>query len=301
MNAKSRVCLRIAVLTASHRPRGRWPRRRGSGRSACSRARRAGTAGACPGSRGRVPSGLADRVAEQRADVRARLAERDRLVAAAGLEAHVRAVAVEVLALAGEADHRVPELLVVLLVRGERAVLDLDVAGRQHDLASGTSRRRSACGKRSTLASMTLREVARRRAELVDEALQLGRRDERAGLRDPRERGVDRRGRLADAGQDLAGEGARVRERGVEAVERAVRARERRAEPADRGPQVRRLRRRRAERRVEVRDEVLELGLVAAQALGRAVQARQQARQVARLRAVSASVTSAVPRSASRP
>ena len=95
----------------------------------------------------------------------ARLAGRDRLVAAAGLEAHVGAVAVEVLALAGEADHRVPELLVVLRARRERAVVDL-------------RRRRSAArrcvthfgdevGLRQQLdgcASIDLREVARGRA-----------------------------------------------------------------------------------------------------------------------------------------
>ena len=144
---------------------------------------------------------------------------------------------------------------------------------------------RSACGNRSTLASITFARSLVAGLSSFDEPLQLVRAEERAGLRDPREPGVDRRRRLADARQDLAGERARVRERGVEAVERAVRAHERRPEAADRQPQVRRLRRRRRHRPVEVRDEVRELRLVAAQALGRPVQAPDQPREVARLRA----------------
>ena len=108
-----------------------------------------------PGTRGRVPSGRPIALPNS-APAPFGLAVRRarRLVAAAGLEAHVGAVAVEVLALAGEADHRVPELLVVLAPVESGAVLDLHVAGRQHDLRRAFATR-SACGSRSTLASMT--------------------------------------------------------------------------------------------------------------------------------------------------
>ena len=215
MNAKSRVCLRIAV------PHGVGP----SAGPVAPRPSRFGMLLRVAGDVGLVRRALArearagaerlgDRVAEQRADGSCvAVPERDGLVAAAGLEAHVVAVAVEVLALAGEADHRVPELLVVLLVRGERAVLDLDVAGRQHDLGQALRRRGRPAGTGRRSRRSTLREVARRRAELVQQALQLGR-AERA--RAPaRSTGTRRRSSPAVSrtpGQDVAGERARVRE-----------------------------------------------------------------------------------------
>ena len=90
-----------------------------------------------------------DVVAEQLAGARARLAERHGLRAAAGLEAHVHAVAVEVLALARDPDQRVEELLVVLLA-GRELVVDDDVARGQDDVAQAAwTRGRSAAAARS--------------------------------------------------------------------------------------------------------------------------------------------------------
>src|SRR5947209_3597247 len=67
-------------------------------------------------------------------------ARRDRLVAAAGLEADVHSVAVEVLALARQPHQRVPELLVVLDVGAQGPVLDPDVAGGQDDVGGALGR-----------------------------------------------------------------------------------------------------------------------------------------------------------------
>ena len=96
--------------------------------------------GRLPGYAGRLPSGTATRCRTARRvlpDVD--LPSETRLRAAAGLEAHVHAVAVEVLALAGEPDQRVEELLVVLLA-GRELVLDHDVAGRQEHVARAARR-----------------------------------------------------------------------------------------------------------------------------------------------------------------
>ena len=226
-----------------------------------------------------MPSGLEDRVGEDLVGEAARAAQRDGLVAAAGLEAHVGAVAVEVLALAGEADHRVPELLVVLRPGRQRAVVDLHVAGRQHDPRRALGRQVGLRQQRQGRVD-DLGQVARGRAQLARDALQLGGPEQLARLGDPRERRVDGGGRLADAGQDLAREGARVGEGGVQRVQRAVGVLQRRPEQADRGAQVGGLRCGRGHRRVEVRDEVLELILVAPQALGRAAQPVDEAGQV---------------------
>ena len=88
------------------------------------------------------------------------LAERDRVGAAAGLEAHVPAVAVEVLALAGEADHRVPELLVVLGAGRKRVVVDHDVARRAGSRRARTSSEVDLRQQRRSTSSPSLREVA---------------------------------------------------------------------------------------------------------------------------------------------
>ena len=90
-----------------------------------------------------------DEVAEQLAEARRVRAQRDRLRAAAGLEAHVHAVAVEVLALARDPDERVEELLVVLLAVGE-LVLDRRGRPRAARRRAGTWRRgRSRAAARS--------------------------------------------------------------------------------------------------------------------------------------------------------
>ena len=77
-----------------------------------------------------------DRVAVERLVVEpaARVRDREQLVAAARLEADVGPVAVERLALAGELDGPVEELVEVRLPGRER-VVDDDVAGRDEDLA----------------------------------------------------------------------------------------------------------------------------------------------------------------------
>src|SRR5215212_10988281 len=74
-------------------------------------------------------------VAEQGVSAQRCLAGRDGVRAPARLEADVHAVAVEVLALAGDPDECVPELLVVLEPGRQRPVRDLDVAGGQDHVA----------------------------------------------------------------------------------------------------------------------------------------------------------------------
>jgi hypothetical protein len=148
-------------------------------------------------------------------------AERDGLRAAAGLEAHVHAVAVEVLALAGEPDERVEELLVVLDA-GRELVLDHDVAGRAGHVARAARREVGlrqqldrAVGQPRQVGGAGDSSSASRRARSASSGV--------AG--DPRERARDRGGRLADAREDLARERARGRERRVERAKRALAAR----------------------------------------------------------------------------
>jgi hypothetical protein len=109
--------------------------------------------GRLPGYAGRVPRGGLARLNACDGGAVVRRAGAERLRAAAGLEAHVLAVGVEVLALAGEAHQRVPELLVVLDAGGEGPVLDLDVA-RGQDVRSRHLANRFCCGKKRTAASV---------------------------------------------------------------------------------------------------------------------------------------------------
>ena len=83
--------------------------------------------------RARAQAGDGQR-AELRRAAEARLPEADHVVAAARLEAHVLAVAVEVLPLAGQPDEAVEQLLVVLLP-GDELVADHLLAGGEHDVA----------------------------------------------------------------------------------------------------------------------------------------------------------------------
>ena len=211
-------------------------------------------------------------------------AELEVLVASAGMQAHVVAVAVEVLALGRDAGHRVPELLGDLGAGRQRAVVDAALEDRQQVLG-GAPREQVGLAHQAQALRRHAREARGARLQLVDQAAQLGLAEQRPGLLDPGEGGGHRRRRLAHAGQDLAGEGARVREGAVEGVQGALGALQRRPELADRGLQVARLGGRRGQRAVEVRDEALELALVAPQALGRAAQAAEQGRDVVALHA----------------
>src|SRR5215203_2509234 len=131
--------------TGSGAPRARSPRRRrrggphrtvgravGRAVDVGDRLAVAGLLGAVGRAAAREGRPRAQRLARRVAEELVGGVQPDGLRAAAGLEAHVEAVAVEVLALAGDADHRVTELLVVLDARAEVSVLDLDVARREH-------------------------------------------------------------------------------------------------------------------------------------------------------------------------
>jgi hypothetical protein len=121
--------------------------------------------------------------------------------AAAGLEAHVHAVAVEVLALAGEPDERVAELLVVLAPVENSSLITTSPVGQ--DTVAQHFDARSVSGSSSIALSVSSRQVARSAARAPrSPPSSLG--DQLPGLLDPRERGVDRGRRLAHAGQDLA-------------------------------------------------------------------------------------------------
>jgi hypothetical protein len=81
-------------------------------------------------------------------------------------------LASKVLALAGEPDERVEGLLVVLDAGRQRAVVDLDVAGRQDDPRDALGG--EVClGQELQALVDDLGEVARRGAQLVGDALEL--------------------------------------------------------------------------------------------------------------------------------
>ncbi len=198
--------------------------------------------------------------------------------AATGLEAHVHAVAVEVLAFAREPDERVEELLVVLHA-GRELVLDDDVAGRQEHVGRAT-RREVGLRQQIDRAVGHLCEVAAEGRQLARDAAELVAAHQRPCLVDPRERRLDRGRRLADAREDLARERARGRERLVERCERPVGALQRARQLADRGLQVAGLGRERGHRRVEVGDQALKCVLVADQRSAGARGAVDQPREV---------------------
>ena len=111
------------------------------------------------------------------------------VAAAARLEAGVRAVAVEVLPDSpDEPDHRLEELLVVLQPGRERAVVDARARRSAGSRCNWQRLNASRTGRKSTWPVGELGEVGDRRLELVDEALELGRAQQRARLVDPRER-----------------------------------------------------------------------------------------------------------------
>ena len=167
---------------------------------------------------------------------------------------------------AGEPDHRVGEVLVVLAARRgtRRGSRRRPWAGARR---ARISRRRSVSGSSCSAASVNCARSRVSGARSVTRPCSSASRHQRRRLRDPREGRVDRRGRLADAGQDLAREGARRRERGVERVERARWPP--RASAASSRIDACRLPLSEASarhRHVEVGDEVLELDLVAGEA-----------------------------------
>ena len=163
------------------------------------------------------------------------------------------AVAVEVLRLTREADHRVPELLVVGLPRVEAGLVDDHVAGGQ-DHVGHAAVDEVELGQQLQGGIGQAREIARGRLEVLGEAAQLVGAEQAPGLVDPRERGRDRR--------------RRRREGGVEAGEGAVGGLQRRREQADRLAQVALLGRERPRGDVEVGDQVLERALVAVEGRG---------------------------------
>ena len=190
----------------------------------------------------RALAGIGGPVAERHGDVGAEqlaaprpLAERHGLRAAAGLEAHVHAVAVEVLALARER-RRGPSRTPCSSRRRSRTRrwITMSPVGRSTSARAARGERRLRAAARATRRSAARGRAWRARAPWPGRRSSASR-DEPARLRDPRERRLDRGRRLADARQDLARERARGRERGVERGERAVGVLERRRELADRG------------------------------------------------------------------
>ena len=207
-------------------------------------------------------------------------------VAAAGLEAHVHAVAVEVLALAGEADHRVPELLVVLHAgRERRRAIFTSPVGRT------TSRRALGrqVGLRQQLAAVASTTLARGRPSPGSARSTRPPSSSGHELRAPaRSTGTRRRsspasrwtpGRISRANARVGGNAALSASK----ARVGVRQRRRRAARID-ALQVAGSRGERRHRAVEVRDQVLELrSRCASSAVGGAARARDQPRQVVRL------------------
>ena len=190
--------------------------------------------------------------------------------AAAGVRAQVDPVAVEVAAGAGLVDERREELLEVgqpareagraLAERvGAVVVVDDDVSGRDEVL-------RDAVAERLAGAEQLLRshgDLGQRRGRLlqqVDEPAELGLREQRPRLIEPRVRRLDRPRELVERGRELDRQRPDRRQRVGERAQRRLRLLDRRRELGDRLAQVRRLGGQRAGEDVEVRDQVLELG-----------------------------------------
>ena len=209
-------------------------------------------------------------------------AQRERLRAAAGLEAHVHAVAVEVLALARDPHQRVEELLVVLLAVGE-LVLDDQVAGGQDDVAQALGRSRSASRQQLGRAVDQAREVGGGRRELLGQPAELLRLTRARGS--ARSTGTRPRSSPASRARPGGSRCANARVGGNAALSElnALLA------AASVGGSSRIDARRFVDslasarrRRVEVGDQVLQRLLVAAELLGRARGAADQPREVAR-------------------
>ena len=257
---KSRRCLRIALFTGSppQRVRTRGRSRGRSGRHDRIRKRRGGRRDVAGRRRGRPclrPVDVGERLAIARrvelvrrrarrvhraraerlvsSRCRRRLSRRLSIAVVDGLRPAAEAgadgapVAVEARALTGEADHAVPELLVVLddravaAPRRERAVSDADVAGRDDRVREAAIRLVELRQELQRLA-LELCEVLRRRLERVEQTAQLVLPQQRARLGDPWEGGLHGRRRLQHRRREVAREAARRRERSVQALEGGV-------------------------------------------------------------------------------
>ena len=190
---KSRRCSRIARLTGVTAVRSGGAGGRGGpvevgDRVALCTARRCGTAAARPGSTGWMPSGAACTLAKlselpsDRPPVpgcRPGWCPARSDAAAAGLEADVRAVAVEALRLAGELDGRVEELAVVRLA-GRELVVDHHVAGRDEHVRGAAARCGLLVEQRLRRSPAVCREARARLREQLREAAELGAAQQRA-------------------------------------------------------------------------------------------------------------------------
>ena len=217
------------------------------------------TGGAWPGHAGRVPSGASTALPNS-GPCEPSSAGLHRVRAARRRGAQVAAVAVEVLAGAGDPHRRLEQLLIHGHAAGQRRVLDHRVPRRDQVVGHAARERVALRHERGARVDRARGRLHRRR-QVGHESAELARLEQRRGLGEPRQRLADRRIELLDPRQDLLRERLRRAERGVERGQRAVGRAQQRRQRRDRGAEVVLAGGERAQRRVERGDEARELAL----------------------------------------